>query len=265
MQGQLPGGRPIGAAEVTLLLGLTALVRLELEGPVGVPHGPWLDLSPLGRLPLLEVLTIGREHEPRATPWLEGPQLVAFRSSFVALRKLGLHDARIEDDDLAPLASLRRLEELNLDGTPIRGDGLAHLTRLPRLRRLDLARTRLADCSSLGALSGLTHLRLLEGSRKVVPAIAGHPALRTLLLWRVELTRRDLEVLAALPRLTRLKLYGCTGLDDASLLAFARSASLQEVELRDGDATHAGARRLQQLMPRAHVRWSRFEDREDFV
>lgn len=68
----------------------------------------------------------------------------AFRSAH-GLRVLGVARTAVDDDALARIAHLTKLERLDLTGTLVNGPGLAHLKNLGSLRHLELAHTDVDD------------------------------------------------------------------------------------------------------------------------
>ncbi|AMV36474.1 leucine-rich repeat domain-containing protein [Planctomyces sp. SH-PL62] len=71
---------------------------------------------------------------------------------------LEVDDAELQDDALAHLAPLVRLEHLDLSGNPITDAGLVHLKGLKSLAFLNINRTRVSD-AGLEELRGLVNLK----------------------------------------------------------------------------------------------------------
>ncbi len=112
------------------------------------------------------------------------------------LTNLCLCDAKIADDDLAPLSMLKRLTFLRLDGTKVTGAGLTRLKALPKLDTLILSRTSFSDddCDHLKELINLQSLVLKETKVTVVglKKLKSMPNLRRLgILDNAQLTEKD--------------------------------------------------------------------------
>lgn len=92
------------------------------------------------------------------------------------LRRIGVVDTPITDENLVHLTKMPELSSLTLEGTRITDDGLRHVGKIKNLGWLFLTNNRIGD-------EGLTHLREL-------------PKLRHFSLWNVDITDAGLELFA---------------------------------------------------------------------
>ena len=122
--------------------------------------------------------------KPRAPKWLANLIGVDYVGNVVSVNLVS-HSVnksnRADDDTLAHVGHLRRLESLNLADTAVTDAGTAHLAGLTGLRDLNLWNTRVGD-DGLAHLKGLTNLRLLplvgtrvtdDGILKIKQALPG--------------------------------------------------------------------------------------------
>ena len=101
--------------------------------------------------------------KPRAPKWLANLIGVDYVANVVAadLASQSVNDSnRADDDTLAHVGHLGRLESLNIADTAVTDAGMAHLEGLTGLGDLNLWNTRVGD-DGLAHLKGLTNLRLL--------------------------------------------------------------------------------------------------------
>ncbi|MEX2027126.1 MAG: hypothetical protein WEH44_07490, partial [Pirellulaceae bacterium] len=104
------------------------------------------------------------------------------------LHTLKIRDARIDGDDLAPLAKMLSLAELDLSHNQVGDAAWRHLAAAPKLHKLDASYSFVSD-------QGAAHL-------------AGCQHLRHLVLRRTNITDRGAAELAKLPSLETLDLEG---------------------------------------------------------
>jgi hypothetical protein len=101
--------------------------------------------------------------KPRAPKWLANLVPVDYVANVVHVRltpQRAKSQQKADDETLAHVGHLGRLENLSLERTAITDAGLAHLKGLTRLRYLWLERTAITD-AGLAHLKGLTGLRQL--------------------------------------------------------------------------------------------------------
>jgi internalin A len=128
------------------------------------------------------------------------------------LRELFIGPGRVED--LAPIASLTKLESLRLSLNPIRD--LSPLAGLTQLDRLDLAHTEARDLAPLKGLTSLTELLLDDTPVDDVAPLASLQKLSVLVLKNTRV--KDVRPLRALKALKTLDLRGAP-VDDSTAIA----------------------------------------------
>jgi internalin A len=128
----------------------------------------------------------------------------------------------LTDDDLAPLASLDRLEEFHISGAPITDAGLKHLANLKELRILSLWETPGITDAGLAYLSALTKLQHLN-------------------LYRCEITDAGLVHLRTMDNLETLDIAK-TGVTGPGLSHLGRMSKLKKLFTPTNSAglTHIG-------------------------
>lgn len=188
------------------------------------------------------------------------------------LKSPQLYNARgLTDDDLAPLAKLKSLEELLLAGpSQLTNACIEHLTGLTNLKRLQLSGSAITD----EGLSQLQHLKQLEelelqqtgAAGTILTSFRGVPLKHLILrdlsdehaaqlggfqeLERFQcngqsLTDRGFAHFAGLKRLKSLNLAGCRGISSSG---FGALRSLTNLTSLDISHTNAGDDALRQLV-----------------
>ncbi|GLC36772.1 hypothetical protein PLESTB_000784500 [Pleodorina starrii] len=160
---------------------------------------------------------------------LSGSGLGALHPPLLCLHRLDLSDCRVTDEGLQQVARLSCLTSLQLRRSwAVRAPGLAALSRLTRLAALDLGSTNTDDTGLEQLVSGLglsvTDLNLSATliSQRGVGALAGQ-----------------------LPRLRRLHLSKCPGVDDAALAHLGTLSCLRRLHLTNcRNITDAAVRQL---------------------
>lgn len=122
----------------------------------------------------------------RACEWLQ---------KLPALERLSLSSTKISNRGVRWLKPLSQLKHLDLSQTDISGPALEALSAFPKLESLDLSETQVA----------YRDLQFLEGG-----------SFKTLMLRGLKLHPRNVEMLANMPSLETLSLWGC-GLTDGQL------------------------------------------------
>jgi hypothetical protein len=112
-----------------------------------------------------------------------------------------LADAKIGDEQIAPVKNLPRTMILNLRGTEITDAGLAYLRDLKGLTKLHLERTKITD-AGLEHLKGLENLEYLNLYGTAVTDaglkhLEGLKKLRRLYLWQTQVTDAGVAALKA--------------------------------------------------------------------
>lgn len=91
---------------------------------------------------------------------------LAHLAGLVRLTHLDLGRAKVTDDAMVQIGTMKNLKSLSLEATPIGDAGMAHLADLPQLEVLDMKRTRITDAS-------LPHLIKLKTLRNFNPIETG--------------------------------------------------------------------------------------------
>ena len=196
------------------------------------------------------------------------------------LKRLNLHGTKIGDTALEHISGITTLQTLNVGATLMTDVGLERLTNLPNLRELTMGANELGDAGlqALRQMPKLTYLDLSgrQGTDKNVWTIAmsdtGLDAVLTLGELRelrfacnpigvgiegakfgeislLTVTPKWLEKMKALGNLERLKLQGCSRIDDASDPTLIAMKSLKEIDLQGTAVTEKGAAALKAAKP----------------
>lgn len=165
-----------------------------------------------------------------------GDGLGVLRPPLLQLRHLDLSDCRVTDEGLQQVAELSALTCLQLTRSwYVRAPGLAALSRLGRLAVLDLGSTNTDN----------------TGVEQMVPGLGS--SLTDLDLSATLINARGVATLgAALPRLRRLRLNKCPGLDDDGLSSLSSLSCLRHLHTRHcrGISDGAAAALAAKLAPR---------------
>lgn len=202
------------------------------------------DVDILSRLPSLELLNL-------AECRLRNANLRAW-GDLAALKGLFVWGCDLDDDQLAFVARLPRVQFVEITKSSFGDAGLAHLRGLP-LRRLDISETKVTD-AGLAHLSGMQTLeRLFANGTQIrgpgLEQLSGLPALTSLELRQTPIAAEGLEHLAALPALMYLELDS-TQVNDEGVLRLAAVRSLKDLGLAETPVqghTLAALRNLPQL------------------
>jgi Leucine-rich repeat (LRR) protein len=209
---------------------------------------------------------------------------VAAIKDWKRLKRLNLHGTKAGDSALEHIAGLTSLESLDVGSTLMTDVGLERLTSLPNLKELTMGGNELGDAGlqALRQMPNLTYLDLSgrEGNDKNVLTISmsnvGLQALLTLKNLRdlrfactyttvgiegtklgevstLSITQKWLEQFASLTKLERLKVQGCSRIDDEAVAALIALPALREADLKGTSVTAKGAARLQAAKPGAIV------------
>jgi hypothetical protein len=140
----------------------------------------------------------------------------------------------VTDVDLAPLASLDRLEEVAISGAPITDDGLKHVANLKALRIVSLWETRGITDAGLAHLSALTKVQTLnlydcEITDAGLVHLRAMVHLENLLLGKTRVTGPGLSHLGRMSKLKTL----FTPTNSAGLEHIGRLHGLQELYAYD--------------------------------
>lgn len=209
---------------------------------------------------------------------------VAYIKDWKQLRRLNLHGTKASDTALEHIAGINTLESLDVGSTLMTDVGLERLTSLTNLRELTMGGNELGDAGlqALRQMPTLTYLDLSgrNGNDKNVWSVsmsnAGLQAVLALKDLRelrfscastsvgiegkklgevstLSITEKWLEQIKTLPKLERLKLQGCTRVDDQSVATLISMPALREADLKGTSVTDEGAKRLRAGKPGAIV------------
>lgn len=196
------------------------------------------------------------------------------------LQRLNVHGTKISDTSLEHISGITTIESLDVGSSMVTDVGLEQLSSLPKLKELTIGGNELGDAGlqALRLLPGLTYLDLngRQGTDSNVWTISmsdrGLEAVLTLENLRelrfgcttlgvgregerfgtvsmMDVTSRWLERMKALPKLERLKLQGCTRVDDDSMGVLAGFPSLRAVDLKGSGVTETGIATLRAAKP----------------
>ena len=224
-------------AGVVSLAGLEVAVGLE---EINLGFNPLVDLGPLASLPALESLD------------LDGTTLSLDQlASLASLKRLSLRHSGI--DSLWPLVGMAALTELDVGGNRI--DDLQPLTGMPELAVLRADRNHISDLWPLALLTRLEVLDLRRNRFRDLQPLAGLAQLETLRVGGNGLT--ELHPLAGLIGMTELGLVRNAVVD---LRALSSLEGLQRLDLRGNTAEDLSPLRGLQSLTWVNVGGSRIED-----
>ena len=200
------------------------------------------------------------------------------------LKRLNVHGTKISDTTLEHISGITTIESLDIGSSMVTDVGLERLSSLTRLKELTMGGNELGDAGlqALRLLPGLTYLDLngRQGTDSNVWTIGmsdrGLDALLTLKELRelrfgcttlgvgsegarfatvkmMNVSARWLEQMKALPKLERLKLQGCDGVEDDAMNVLAEFPSLKEVDLKGSAVTAKGLAVLRAAKPNIRI------------
>ena len=200
------------------------------------------------------------------------------------LKRLNLHGTKVSDTTLEHISGITTLEALNVGSAMITDVGIERLVSLPNLKELTIGGNELGDAGlqALRQFPALTYLDLSgrQGTDSNIWAISisdvGLDAVLTLKELRelrfgcsskgigiegarfatvstMDVSVRWLEKMKALPKLERLKLQGCSRVDDEAVRALIALPNLREVDLKGTSVTEKGIAELRAAKPKAQI------------
>ena len=206
------------------------------------------------------------------------------------LKRLNVRGAKISDTALEHISGITTLESVNVGSALVTDVGIERLVSLPNLKELSIGGNELGDAGlhALRQITGLTFLDLSgrQGTDSNIWSISmsevGLEAVLTLKELRelrlgcstvgvgIEGTRFAsvntmnvsaawLERMKALPKLEKLKLQGCSRVDDEAIQALVALPGLREVDLKGTAVTEKGVARLRAAKPKARVYYGPWE------
>jgi internalin A len=209
---------------------------------------------------------------------------VASIKDWKRLKRLNLHGTKASDTALEHIAGINTLETLDVGSTLMTDVGLERLTSLTNLRELTMGGNELGDAGlqALRQMPTLTYLDLSgrNGNDKNVWSVAiSNTGLQAVLALKnlrelrfscastsvgiegsklgevstLSVTEKWLEQMKTLPQLERLKLQGCTRIDDQSVATLISMPALREADLKGTSVTEEGAKRFRSAKPGATV------------
>jgi hypothetical protein len=206
------------------------------------------------------------------------------------LKHLNVHGTKISDTTLEHISGITTLESVNVGTAMITDVGIERLVSLPNLKELTMGGNELGDAGlqALRQIPGLTYLDLSgrQGTDSNIWAISisdvGLDAVLTLKELRelrfgctskgigiegsrfatvstMDVSFRWLEKMKALPKLEKLKLQGCSRVDDQAIRALIALPNLREVDLKGTSVTEKGLAALRAAKPKAQIYFGPWE------
>lgn len=200
------------------------------------------------------------------------------------LKRLNVHGTKISDTTLEHIAGIATLESVNVGSANITDVGLERLVSLPNLKELTIGGNAMGDAGlqALRQIPGLTYLDLngrqgtdanvwaISMSEKGLDAVLTLKELRDLrfgctslgvgiegnrfaTVSATDVTVRWIEKMKALPKLEKLKLQGCSRVDDDAIRALITLPNLREVDLKGTSVTEKGVAALRAAKPKAQI------------
>lgn len=238
----------------------------KLFGSIGIPSGPtedqpfdsydplsrWLGARFGRRMGLSRVaLRSVESDDPTAAPAVEA--LTAFNG----IDAVVLEGPAFDDESLAPLVRVERLEALSLREVDVTGAGIRQLDGPPMIRAVLFAQgepsAELTDgIASLPWMIGLVLVDNVPAEEGAYAGLERAKDLRALVALRSGFDDGDMATLAKLPRLERLAIDGIT---DDGLARLAPLTRLRSVDLY-APVTREAAIRFSAERPKRLVRWT---------
>lgn len=185
-------------------------------------------------------------------------------TTYPHLTSISLFGTSVDDDDIAQLSSLSKLQMIDLSFTDVTGEGISHLTKIPALLSVRLTGCRIGD-SDLKPLAKLPDIAMLYLARTNVTD-KGLKHIRGLNLVLLDLQSCDisdegLRTLGDFPRLQNLWLSKTirhgegdrSRLTDECIDYLLSLDTLRDLQLADSQMTTAGIERLREGLPNAKV------------
>ena len=164
------------------------------------------------------------------------------------------------DVGLERLITLPNLKELTVGGNEISDAGLQALRDMPGLTYLDLSGRQGTDSNvwavslSDAGLDAVLTLKELRELRFACTSIGvGIEGAKFAEVSATSVTTEWIEKMKALPKLERLKLQGCSRINDDSIRALAALPGLREVDLKGTSVTDKGLSALRGAKPGIRV------------
>jgi len=206
------------------------------------------------------------------------------------LKRLNVHGAKISDTTLAHISGITTLESVDVGSAMVTDVGVERLASLPNLKALTIGGNELGDTGlqALRQMPGLTYLDLSgrQGTDSNVWAISmsdrGLEALLTLKELRelrvgctsigvgtegtryatvsaMSVTVRWLERMKTLPKLEKLRMQGCSRVDDEAVRVLSTFPSLREADLKGTGVTEKGIAILRTSKPKVQIYYGQWE------
>src|SRR6185295_18728752 len=174
-----------------------------------------------------------------------------------SLVSVNVGSAMITDVGIERLTSLPNLKELTIGGNEMGDVGLQALRQIPGLTYLDLSGRQGTD-SNVWAISmsdvgfdAVLSLKELRDLRFFCTSIGiGIEGARFATVNAMSVTVNWLEKMKALPKLEKLKLQGCSRVDDDAINALVALPNLREVDLKGTAVTEKGLAALRAAKPK---------------
>jgi Leucine-rich repeat (LRR) protein len=184
------------------------------------------------------------------------------------LKRLDLRGTRISDSTLELVGGLHTLEALDVAQTEVTDYGLDNLITLDNLKELSLGKGHVttAGFAKVRTLPGLTNLDIggaqtlradnprgrNEGAmmpEETLKAFAELKSLRVLNLGFSQVNVDGLKILSALPQVEKLRLQGCSRIDDAALQELAKWKSLKYLDVEEDPVSDQALAALRKARP----------------
>jgi hypothetical protein len=170
--------------------------------------------------------------EPPGPKWLRN---LIGDEFFVEVLQIELHTDQANDETIALIAKLPRMDSLVVTSNSITDKGMAHLAQATSLLAWDIKSDHITP-SCLSYLHGL-------------------PKLITVVLRSAKADDSWMPACAALSQLKYLALQG-TAVTDSGLVAIENSKNLEAIVLEGTPVTASGVDRLRKILPKCNIEWS---------
>jgi len=230
---------------------LTTLKSLRISGYDFTDAG----LADLSNLVSLEEVFLGR----RGT--LSGG--LAHLAKLPRLERLYFYKVTVSGAGAAHLSTSTSLKDLNFQKSDLTPEDLGHIAAIPNLETLEIHRMITDDAvASLSSARSLKELLLgmdFQDSRDLITDVALASlgkvgSLESVGLYYGKFTDKGLEHLAELPNLKSLAIPNCRTFTDAGLEHLSKLSHLEYLDLRQGNFSDAGLKRLKEALPNCDIK-----------
>lgn len=262
-----------GAAALHALPALSRLILNRCQNLTGAFLKSWPVMPALRELYLESLSMTAEEYDALARQTHLTLFNAAFQPAFddqalarlaplTRLETLQAWSTRVTGTGFQALKNWAALKNLSLgNDTPVSGEGITAISQAcPRLERLDCGSALNLQPEDFRPLAGMKMLRQLTVPAACVndaafAEIAQIPGLETLSAWDTPITAKGIAALKPAKLLTALNISNCKSVDDSALPALKDLRFLRDLTLRDTAVSEAAVTELRKALPRCRIQY----------